>query len=170
MSLTRIVLIGRLTRDPEMKYTPQGLPVTTMRLAVNRITKDEQGQYESDFFDVVAWRRSAEFASNYLKKGQLISVDGRLQSRRWVDQATGQNRTAYEIVADNLQSLERRTEGDPGSDAYGSADPEPRSAAPVRTAAPAPARPAAPQTPPRQQPRPIAPQDDGDETDPFADE
>lgn len=169
MSLNRIVLIGRLTRDPEMKYTPQGLPVTTMRLAVNRITKDEQGQYESDFFDVVAWRRSAEYASNYLRKGQLISVEGRLQSRRWVDQATGQNRTAYEIVADNLQALERRMDGDPGSDGEMDGDPEARTAAPTRSAAPAP-RPATPSAPPRQPARPIAPQDDIDETDPFADE
>ena len=84
--LNRIIVIGRLTRDPEMKYTPQGVPVATMGIAVNRFTKDENGNNEVDFFNIVAWRRTAEFASNYLTKGRLVSVDGRLQTRSYVAQ------------------------------------------------------------------------------------
>jgi len=155
MSLNRIVLIGRLTRDPEMKYTPQGIPVATMGIAVNRFTKNDQGDYEVDFFNIVAWRRSAEFASNYLKKGRLVSIDGRLQARNWVEQATGQKRTAYEIVAENIQGLDRSTDLEPTSDAE--MGTEARPAAPARTSG---ARPAA--TAP--------PADDIDESDPFADE
>src|ERR1051326_6121856 len=93
MSLNRVVLIGRLTRDPEMKYTPQGVAVTQMGIAVQRFTKNETGDYDVDFFNVVAWRRTAEFAANYLTKGRLVSVDGRLQTRSWVDQASGQKRS-----------------------------------------------------------------------------
>src|SRR5579871_2974794 len=97
MSLNRVVLIGRLTRDPEMKYTTNGVPVAQFGIAVNRYTKNEQGEYETDFFNIVAWRRTAEFVSNYLTKGRLVAVDGRLQTRSWVDQQSGQKRTAYEI-------------------------------------------------------------------------
>src|SRR5450432_4811028 len=106
MSLNRILLIGRLTRDPEMKYTPQGIAVAQMGIAVNRFSKNEQGEYETDFFNIVAWRRTAEFASNNLRKGRLVSVDGRLQARSWVEQASGQKRTVYEIVADDIQALD----------------------------------------------------------------
>src|ERR1051325_6847584 len=114
MSLNRIVLIRRLTRDPEVKYTPQGIAVATLGIAVDRFTKNEQGEYETDFFNIVAWRRSAEFASNYLKKGRLVSVDGRLQSRSWVDQTSGQKRTVYEVVAENIQGLDRRGDAEGG--------------------------------------------------------
>lgn len=68
MALNRVVLVGRLTRDPELKYTPAGVPIATMGIAVDRFTKDESGNYEVDFFNVTAWRRTAEFAQNYLKK------------------------------------------------------------------------------------------------------
>src|SRR5690242_7354616 len=108
MSVNRVVLVGRLTRDPELKYTPAGVPVAQLGIAVNRITKNEQGEYEVDFFNVTAWRRTAEFAQSYLTKGRLVSVDGRLQTRSWVDQASGQKRTVYEIVADHLEGLDRR--------------------------------------------------------------
>lgn len=159
MSLNRIVLIGRLTRDPEMKYTPQGIPVATMGIAVDRFTKNDQGEYETDFFNIVAWRRSAEFASNYLKKGRLVSVDGRLQSRSWVEQASGQKRTTYEIVADSIQGLDKRSDAEPMSDTdMGGAAGESRGSAPVRTPATRPAASSAP------------PVDDIDESDPFADE
>ena len=159
MSLNRIILIGRLTRDPEMKYTPQGIAVATMGIAVDRFSKNDQGEYETDFFNVVAWRRSAEFASNYLKKGSLVSVDGRLQTRSWVDQTTSQKRTAYEIVAENIQGLSKRSDMEPSSDAeMGGGAPEARAAAPNR----APAVNAAARNTPAA--------DDIDESDPFADE
>ena len=165
MSLNRIVLIGRLTRDPEMKYTPQGIAVATMGIAVDRFTKNEQGEYETDFFNIVAWRRSAEFASNYLKKGRLVSVDGRLQARSWVEQATGQKRTAYEIVAESIQGLDKRSDAEPLSDAeMGGGSHEARSATPTPMREPS-AAPAA-----RAGAKPAPPMDDIDESDPFADE
>ncbi len=169
MALNRVVLVGRLTRDPEMKYTPAGIPIASMGIAVDRFTKDDQGNYEVDFFNVTAFRRTAEFAQNYLKKGRLVSVDGRLQMRSWVDQASGQKRSAVDIIADNLdpvgprpQGDENAPEGEPGT------EPAPRAAASV-AASPA-ARPSAPTTaaPKRPAPTPVA--DDADESDPFADE
>jgi len=151
--LNRVVLIGRLTRDPEMKYTPAGVAVAQMGIAVQRFTKNETGDYDVDFFDVVAWRRTAEFAANYLKKGRLISVEGRLQTRSWVAQ-DGTKRKAVEIVADNIDGLERRTEED--GETTGAAPPA-RAAAPAAAAVGS-ARNAAPV------------EDDLDESDPFADE
>jgi single-strand DNA-binding protein len=173
MTINRVILIGNLTRDPEMKYTPAGKAVATMGIAVQRFTRTEQGDYEVDFFNLVAWEKRAEYASSYLRKGNRIAIEGRLQTRSWVDQATSQKRTAYEIVVENIQSLSSRAEneggvseppaGDYGASAprgndYGA--PAPRPAAPAaRTSAP-PSRPA--------QPAPI--DDDMDESDPFADE
>jgi len=157
MSLNRVVLVGRLTADPEMKYTPAGVPVASLRIAVNRITKNDQGEYEADFFNVTAWRRTAEFCSNYLTKGRLISLDGRLQTRSWVDQASGQKRTAFDIVAENIEGLDRRGDS-PGAESgeEGAAyQRPPETAAAVRPAA------ARPYTAP-------APIDD--DSDPFADE
>ncbi|HZT42789.1 MAG TPA: single-stranded DNA-binding protein [Chthonomonadaceae bacterium] len=155
--LNRVVLIGRLTRDPEMKYTPQGVAVTQMGIAVQRFTKNETGDYDVDFFNVVAWRRTAEFAANYLTKGRLISVDGRLQTRSWVAQ-DGSKRSVVEIVADNIDTLERRPDGE------GAPEGEAHEAAPERTPVAAAAggkRASAPAPPP---------DDDLDESDPFADE
>ena len=103
--LNRVVLIGRLANDPELKYTPSGIAVTTFTLAVNRIP-NSQGEREADFIPIVAWRQSAEFAANYLTKGRLIAVDGRLQIRSWVAQ-DGTRRKSAEVVADNLRSLDR---------------------------------------------------------------
>ncbi len=157
MSLNRIVLIGRLTRDPEMKYTPQGIAVATMGIAVDRFSKNDQGEYETDFFNIVAWRRSAEFASNYLKKGRLVSVDGRLQARSWVEQTTGQKRTVYEVVAESIQGLDKRSDVEPTSDAeMGGAGNDARAATQART----PVRVGGGATP----------ADEIDESDPFADE
>jgi len=171
MALNRVVLVGRLTKDPELKYTPAGVPVATMGIAVDRFTKDESGNYEVDFFNVTAWRRTAEFAQNYLKKGRLVSVDGRLQTRSWVDQATGMKRSAVDIVADNLDPVGPRPAGEefvPEGEHAG-AEPAvapPRAAATV--AAGAPARPAASTAAKRPAPTPV--EDDADESDPFADE
>ena len=151
MSLNRVVLVGRLTADPEMKYTPSGVPVASLRIAVNRITKNDQGDYEADFFNVTAWRRTAEFCSNYLTKGRLISLDGKLQTRSWVDQASGQKRTAFEIVAENIEGLDRRGDGG-GAEAGEEGAPERRPATATRPSAAA------------------APVDINDDSDPFADE
>ena len=104
--LNRVVLIGRLTADPELRYTPSGLPVANFRLAVNRM-RTQSGQQEADFFNVVVWQKTAEFAANYLNKGRLVAVDGRLQARQWTTQ-DGQKRTAVEVVGERVQALERR--------------------------------------------------------------
>lgn len=172
MALNRVVLVGRLTKDPELKYTPAGVPVATMGIAVDRFTKDESGNYEVDFFNVTAWRRTAEFAQNYLKKGRLVSVDGRLQTRSWVDQATGMKRSAVDIVADNLDPVGPRPAGEEfvADTEHSAAEPAPSSAprAAATVAASAPARPSTPTASKRPAPTPV--EDDADESDPFADE
>lgn len=109
-----VALVGRVVADPELRYTPSGIAVTTFRIAVNRRFKSESGEQEADFFDVVAWRQTAEFASNYLTKGRLIAVEGRLQQRSWVQQ-DGQKRSKVEVVADNLQGLDRPQGAQPGT-------------------------------------------------------
>lgn len=107
--MNRIVLIGRLTRDPELRYTPSGQAVVNFGLAVDRDYKNAQGEKEADFINIVAWRQKAEFAANYLQKGRLIALEGRLQIRSYTTQ-DGQKRTAAEVVADNFQPLERAKE------------------------------------------------------------
>jgi single-strand DNA-binding protein len=105
-----VALVGRLVADPELKYTPSGVAVCSLRIAVDRRRKSESGEKESDFFDVVAWQHSAEFAANYLTKGRLIAVEGRLQQRSWVQQ-DGQKRYKVEVVANSIQGLDRPKEG-----------------------------------------------------------
>jgi len=121
MNFNRIILIGRLATDPEAKYTPSGVAVTQFRLAVNRPLSSEArakgDQEQADFIDIAAWRQNAEYAANYLQKGRLVLVEGRLQIRTYVDKE-GQNRKAAEVVVDNIKGLDRRTEGE-GGDAGG---------------------------------------------------
>lgn len=106
--LNRVILIGRLANDPELKYTPSGIAVANFTLAVNR-APNAQGEREADFIPIVVWRQSAEFAANYLTKGRMVAVDGRLQIRSWVAQ-DGTRRKQAEVVADNLKSLDRPKE------------------------------------------------------------
>ncbi len=117
MDLNRVILIGRLASDPELKYTPSGIAVTQFRLAVNRPMSAEarsNGQEkQADFFSIVAWRQSAEYAANYLGKGRLVLVEGRLQVREYVTQS-GEKRRDTEVVVDNLKSLDRPKEGEEG--------------------------------------------------------
>ncbi len=111
--LNSVVLIGNLTRDPELRYTPSGLPVATLRLAVNRNFANQQGVVETDYFNVIVWRNQAEKCAEYLSKGRQVAVTGRLQSRSW-EGSDGQKRSTVEIVADRvvfLGSRDRR-EGD----------------------------------------------------------
>jgi len=103
--LNRIILIGRLTRDPELKYTPSGLPVAHFGLAVDRPFKNAQGERDVDFFNIVAWRQRAEFVSQYASKGRLIAVEGRVEIRSFVGQ-DGVKRNATDIVAENVQLLD----------------------------------------------------------------
>lgn len=157
MNYNRIILIGRMVNDPELKYTPSGIAVTQFRLAVNRPLSQEarnQGtQEQADFIDISTWRQSAEYAAQYLNKGRLVLVEGRLQIRDYVDKE-GQKRKAAEVVADTVKGLDRREQGEGdaagagggqqyarsgGNSQYGGGgseyDQSPREAAPV--AAPA---------------------------------
>lgn len=117
--LNVVVLIGRLVADPELKYTTSGVAVCSFTIALDRWTKSESGEKQTDFFDIVAWRHSAEFAANYLSKGRLVSVEGRLQQRSWVQQ-DGQKRYKTEVVANSLQGLDKPREGQGSSAAPGS--------------------------------------------------
>lgn len=103
----RIVLIGRLVKDPEMRYTPTGVPVAQFALAVDRPFTNAQGQRETDFFDIVVWRKQAELAASHLQKGRLVAVEGRLQVRSYETQ-DGQRRRVYEIIADRVVFLDRK--------------------------------------------------------------
>jgi len=97
--LNHIVLMGRLTRDPELRRTPNGTPVASFTLAVDRDFAGNDKQ--TDFIDIVAWRHTAEFVSKYFSKGQMAAVSGRLQIRDWTDKDGGKRRTA-EVVAENV--------------------------------------------------------------------
>ncbi len=105
--LNQIVLIGRLVRDPELRYTPNGVPVAQFPLAVDRTFKNAQGQRETDFFDIVVWRKQAELVANHLQKGRLVAVQGRLQTRTY-ETPEGQRRKVYEIVAEGVTFLDKK--------------------------------------------------------------
>lgn len=107
--LNRIVIIGRLTRDPEMRQTPSGTAVCTFTLAVDRSFKSANGERETDFIPVVAWRQLGETCGRYLAKGKLAAVDGRLQIRTYQAQ-DGSKRTAAEVVAENVRFLSPKSE------------------------------------------------------------
>lgn len=106
MSINRVILIGRLTRDPELRTTTTGKQVSDFSIAVDKRIKPTDGSPTADFFRVSAWGQTAEFVGNYLTKGRLVAVDGRLQSRKYTDK-DGNNREVVEVVADNVQGLDR---------------------------------------------------------------
>jgi len=113
-SLNKVLLIGNLTRDPELRYTPQGTPVCTFGLATNRSWQPTNGerQEETEFHRIVAWNKLAELCSELLFKGRKVFVEGRLQTRNWTD-AQGQERTTVEIVIDNMIVLDsKRKDGE----------------------------------------------------------
>ena len=100
--LNKTILMGLLTRTPELRHTSNGTAVSSFSLAIERDYKDsESGERITDFFDIVAWRQTAEFVSKYFSKGQMMAVDGRLQTRTWLDNEGG-TRRAIEVVADNI--------------------------------------------------------------------
>ena len=131
--LNRIILMGRLTRDPELRRTQSGAAVTSFSLAVDRDFKSQSGEKETDFLDVVAWRNTAEFVSKYFAKGRMAVVEGRLQLRDWTDRDGNKRRTA-EVVADNVYFGDSKRDNDGGSynaPAYAPADRGYAPAAPV---------------------------------------
>jgi|SRR5579862_501989 len=106
MSINRVVLVGRLTRDPELRTTQTGKSVCDFSIAVTKRVKPQDGSPDADFFRVTAWGQTADYVSTYLTKGRLVGLDGRLQSRKYTA-SDGQNREVVEIVADNVQGLDR---------------------------------------------------------------
>jgi len=101
-SFNKVILIGNMTADPELKQTTSGISVCSFSIAINRrFAKTEQGQQSVDFINIVTWRQNAEFVSRYFKKGNPILICGQLQTRKWTDNQ-GQNRTVTEVVADEV--------------------------------------------------------------------
>jgi single-strand DNA-binding protein len=127
-NLNRVLLIGNLTRDPEVRYTPKGTAVADIGLAINRIYSADDGEKkeETTFVDVTLWGRQAEIAGQYLKKGRPVFIEGRLQLDTWDDKQTGQKRSRLRVVSENMQLLGSRSE----SEGLPSASPTRRSPGP----------------------------------------
>ena len=131
--LNKVIIMGRLVKDPELRRTQSGTAVTSFSLAVDRDFKSQNGEKETDFIDIVAWRGTAEFVSKYFTKGRMAVVEGRLQIRDWTDRDGGKRRSA-EVIADNVYFGDSKREG--GSDyspapAYGTPAPSRGYAAPA---------------------------------------
>jgi single-strand DNA-binding protein len=109
--LNRVILIGRLVRDPELRYTPTGVAVASFTIAVDRPFFGKQGERQTDFIDIVVWQKQAEVCHRNLAKGRLVAVEGRLQIRSY-DDNQGVRRKAAEVVADSVRFLDRPREGD----------------------------------------------------------
>ncbi len=119
--MNQIVLMGRMTRDPELRHTQAGTPVTTFTLAVDRgYTPKDGGDRQTDFIDIVTWRNTAEFVSKYFVKGQMAAVTGRLQLRDWTDKE-GNKRRSAEVIADNVYFTESKRSREGGT-SYSQAD------------------------------------------------
>ena len=111
-----VVLTGRLTADPELRYTSGNIPVTSFSIAVSRRYKAGE-ETQADFINIVAWRQTAEFVTKYFQKGSMIGIEGSIQTRRYVDKDTGKNRTAFEVLANNVQFVESKRDGAAVADA-----------------------------------------------------
>ena len=120
-NLNKVMLIGNVTRDPEIKYTPKGSAVTDLGIAVNRVFTPDGGEKreETTFVDVTLWGRQAEIAGEYCKKGRSIYIEGRLQLDSWEDKASGQKRSKLRVVGENFQLLGPRPGGSGGSGGHG---------------------------------------------------
>ncbi len=120
--LNKVILIGRLTKDPELRYTPNGVAVASFTLAVNRSRANQQGEREADFIPVIVWRKQAENCANYIGKGSLVAVDGRIQVRTY-DGKDGQRRWVTEVVAESVRFLDKREGGSTSGTSYGNEVP-----------------------------------------------
>lgn len=106
--MNKVFLIGRLVRDPELRYTSSNIPVATFSLAVNRNFTSQNGEREADFINIVVWRKQAENCKNYINQGSQVAIDGRIQTRSYDDQ-NGQKRYVTEVIADNVQFLDTKS-------------------------------------------------------------
>lgn len=127
--LNTVALMGRLTKDPELRTTQSNIPVTTFTLAVERTYARQGEERQADFIDVVAWQKSAEFATRYFRKGQLVAVDGSIQTRSYTDR-DGNKRKAFEVVASHLHFAEPKRENTGGYQPEAYAAPPPAYAGP----------------------------------------
>ena len=134
-AINRVVLVGNLTRDPELRHTPSGTAVCNLRLAVNTRRKDETGQWvdKPNYFDITVWGNQGERCAQYLSKGRPVGVDGRLEWREW-ETPEGNKRQAVDVVADTVQFLGGRGDGEGGSGGYIPADATPTPAGDFPTA------------------------------------
>src|SRR5271167_1251187 len=132
-SFNKVILVGNLTRDPELRYTPKGTAVAKVGLAVNRVWTNEAGEKKEDvtFVDVEVWGRTAENVGQYMRKGRPILIEGRLKLDQWDDKQTGQKKSRLGVVAETVQFLG----GAPGAGEGGGAAPAPRVARPAPAAA-----------------------------------
>lgn len=118
--LNRVILMGRLTKDPELKQTPNNISVATFSLAVDRNYQSDKDNKQTDFINIVAWRHTAEFVGKYFTKGQLVAVEGSIQTRSYQDK-DGNNRTVFEVVADQVYFAEKKQNGENKSQSESSA-------------------------------------------------
>jgi single-strand DNA-binding protein len=138
-SYNKVMLIGNLTRDPEIRYTPKGSAVADLGLAVNRVytTENNERREEVTYIDVVLWSRLAELAGQYLNKGSAVFIEGRLQMDSWEDKQTGQKRSKIRVVGETMQFLGGKREGDEGGGGGGNSGggfrQAPRGNAPARS-------------------------------------
>lgn len=134
-SFNRVILVGNLTRDVELRYTPSGTPVTEIGLAVNdRVKKNDEWVDETTFVDITLWGRTAEVASEYLSKGSPVLIEGRLKLDSWDDKNDGKKRYKLRVVGEKMQMLGGRKSG--GGEGYGQAVPESSGASPAEPAPP----------------------------------
>ena len=140
-NLNKVMLIGNLTRDPELRYTPSGKAVTDISIAINRVWMNDQGQKQEDttFVDVTLWGRQAELAEQYLSKGRGVYIEGRLQLDTWDDKETGKKRSRLKVVGENLQFLPDGRGGAGGQNRPNQAPARQQSSSPPQGASAAPA-------------------------------
>jgi len=140
-SVNKVILIGNLGKDPELKYTPSGTAYAKFSLATNERYKDKTGNWQdrTEWHNIVAWQRTAEIAGEYLKKGRTVYIEGRIQTRSWDDQQSGQKKYMTEIIANNLVLLGGGREGGGeggGRPARAAAEPEADAPPPEQAAPP----------------------------------
>ncbi len=150
-SVNKVILIGNLTRDPEVRYTPKGTAVSDIAMAVNRVRTGDDGNRieEVTYVDVTLWGRQAEVAGQYLAKGRSVYIEGRLQLDTWDDKATGQKRSRLRVVGENMQFLGGQGQGGGGSQGGGGAPQQQPQQGAQQQSAPQQSNPA-PQQPPAQ--------------------